>query len=182
MSKISYILLADYAKSAGLSLEEARELISKEEYKQFFKVANGKEMVSTAIYKKKETPATESKAFEAPATEETAEETPAPGEAPAETPAPARDEEAEPATSATTTADQEEIERLRKEVAELKEQVKSKDSQIAEYAFRFAELAQQAQLIAGQAQVLQAQEHKLIELPAENNGEKKGFFKRLFGR
>ena len=182
MSKISYILLADYAKSAGLSLEEARELISKEEYKQFFKVANGKEMVSTAIYKKKETPATESKAFEAPATEETAEETPAPGEAPAETPAPARDEEAEPATSATTTADQEEIERLRKEVAELKEQVKSKDSQIAEYAFRFAELAQQAQLIAGQAQVLQAQEHNLIELPAENNGEKKGFFKRLFGR
>ena len=172
MSKSSYILLADYAKSAGLSLEEARELISQEEYKQFFKVANGKEMVSTAIYKKKETPATESKAFEDPDTEETTEETPAP----------ARDEEAEPATSATTTADQEEIERLRKEVAELKEQVKSKDSQIAEYAFKFAELAQQAQLIAGQAQVLQAQEHKLIELPAENNGEKKSFFKRLFGR
>ena len=172
MSKSSYILLADYAKSAGLSLEEARELVSQEEYKQFFKVANGKEMVSTAIYKKKETPATESKAFEDPDTEETTEETPAP----------ARDEEAEPATSATTTADQEEIERLRKEVAELKEQVKSKDSQIAEYAFKFAELAQQAQLIAGQAQVLQAQEHKLIELPAENNGEKKSFFKRLFGR
>ena len=172
MSKISYILLADYAKSAGLSLEEARELISQEEYKQFFKVANGKEMVSTAIHKKKETPATESKAFEDPDTEETTEETPAP----------ARDEEAEPATSATTTADQEEIERLRKEVAELKEQVKSKDSQIAEYAFKFAELAQQAQLIAGQAQVLQDQEHKLIELPAENNGEKKSFFKRLFGR
>lgn len=182
MSKISYILLADYAKSAGISLEEARELVSSKEYKQFFKVANGKEMVSTAIYKKKETPATESKAFVAPATEETVEETPAPEVAPAETPAPARDEEAEPATSATTTADQEEIERLRKEVAELKEQVKSKDNQIAEYAFRFAELAQQAQLIAGQAQVLQAQEHKLIELPAENNGEKKGFFKRLFGR
>lgn len=180
MSKISYILLADYAKSAGISLEEARELVSKEENKQFFKVANGKEMVSTAIYKKKETPATESKAFEAPATNEAVEETPAPEEAPA--PAPARKEEEKPATSAATTADQEEIERLRKEVAELKEQVKSKDSQIAEYAFRFAELAQQAQLIAGQAQVLQAKEQKLIELPAENNGEKKGFFKRLFGR
>ena len=27
MSKSSYILLADYAKSAGLSLEEARELV-----------------------------------------------------------------------------------------------------------------------------------------------------------
>lgn len=180
MSKISYILLADYAKSAGISLEEARELVSKEENKQFFKVANGKEMVSTAIYKKKETPATESKAFEAPATNEAVEETPAPEEVPA--PAPAREEEEKPATSAATTADQEEIERLRKEVAELKEQVKSKDSQIAEYAFRFAELAQQAQLIAGQAQVLQAKEQKLIELPAENNGEKKGFFKRLFGR
>lgn len=180
MSKISYILLADYAKSAGISLEEARELVSKEENKQFFKVANGKEMVSTAIYKKKETPATESKAFEAPATNEAVEETPAPEEAPA--PAPARKEEEKPATSTATTADQEEIERLRKEVAELKEQVKSKDSQIAEYAFRFAELAQQAQLIAGQAQVLQAKEQKLIELPAENNGEKKGFFKRLFGR
>ena len=180
MSKISYILLADYAKSAGISLEEARELVSKEENKQFFKVANGKEMVSTAIYKKKETPATESKAFEAPATNEAVEETPAPEEAPA--PAPAREEEEKPATSAATTADQEEIERLRKEVAELKEQVKSKDNQIAEYAFRFAELAQQAQLIAGQAQVLQAKEQKLIELPAENNGEKKGFFKRLFGR
>ena len=166
MSKISYILLADYAKSAGISLEEAKELLNREENKQFFKVANGKEMVSTAIYKKKEKPATKSKAFEAPATN----------------PAPAREEEAEPATPAATTADQEEIERLRKEVAELKEQVKSKDNQIAEYAFRFAELAQQAQLIAGQAQVLQAKEQKLLELPAENNGEKKGFFKRLFGR
>ena len=180
MSKISYILLADYAKSAGISLEEARELVSKEENKQFFKVANGKEMVSTAIYKKKETPATESKAFEAPATNEEVAETPALEEAPATNPAPAREEEV--ATPAATTADQEEIERLRKEVAELKEQVKSKDNQIAEYAFRFAELAQQAQLIAGQAQVLQAKEQKLIELPAENNGEKKGFFKRLFGR
>ena len=180
MSKIIYILLADYAKSAGISLEEARELVSKEENKQFFKVANGKEMVSTAIYKKKETPATESKAFEAPATNEEVAETPAPEEAPATNPAPAREEEV--ATPAATTADQEEIERLRKEVAELKEQVKSKDNQIAEYAFRFAELAQQAQLIAGQAQVLQAKEQKLLELPAENNGEKKGFFKRLFGR
>ena len=52
MSKSSYILLADYAKSAGLSLEEARELVSREENKKFFKVANGKEMVSTAIGKK----------------------------------------------------------------------------------------------------------------------------------
>ena len=183
MSKISYILLADYAKSAGLSLEEARELISQEEYKQFFKVANGKEMVSTAIYKKKETPATESKAFEDPDTEETTEETPAPEEAPAETPAPARDEEAEPATSATTTADQEEIERLRKEVEALKEQVKSKDNQIAEYAFRFAELAQQAQIIAGQAQVLQAKEQKLLDEPTSQKPEQKqGFFRKLFGR
>lgn len=155
---MEYILLADYAKSTGISLEEARELISRDKYNQFFKIANGKEMVSTAIYKIKEIHATE------------------------ETPAPARDEETEPATSAATTADQEEIERLRKEVAELKEQVKSKDNQIAEYAFRFAELAQQAQLIVGQAQVLQAQEHKLIEPPTENNGNKKGFFKRLFSR
>lgn len=181
MSKISYILLADYAKSAGISLEEARELVSKEENKQFFKVANGKEMVSTAIYKKKEKPATESKAFEAPATAEAVEETPAPEDTPATNPAPAREVEAEP-TSPATSADQEEIERLRKEVAELKEQVKSKDSQIAEYAFRFAELAQQAQLIAGQAQVLQAKEQKLLEVPADDNGQKKGFFKRLFGR
>ena len=173
MSKSSYILLADYAKSAGLSLEEARELVSQEEYKQFFKVANGKEMVSTAIYKKKETPATESKAFEDPDTEETTEETPAP----------ARDEEAEPATSATTTADQEDIERLRKEVEALKEQVKSKDNQIAEYAFRFAELAQQAQIIAGQAQVLQAKEQKLLDEPTSQKPEQKqGFFRKLFGR
>lgn len=172
MSKISYILLADYAKSAGLSLEEARELISQEKYKQFFKVANGKEMVSTAIYKKKETPATESKAFEDPDTEETTEETPAP----------AREGEAEP-TSPATTADQEEIERLRKEVEALKEQVKSKDNQIAEYAFRFAELAQQAQIIAGQAQVLQAKEQKLLDEPTSQKPEQKqGFFRKLFGR
>ena len=77
MSKISYILLADYAKSAGISLEEAKELLNREENKQFFKVANGKEMVSTAIYKKKEKPATKSKAFEAPATNEEVAETPA---------------------------------------------------------------------------------------------------------
>ena len=56
MSKSSYILLADYAKSAGLSLEEARELVSREENKKFFKVANGKEMVSTAIGKKNPPP------------------------------------------------------------------------------------------------------------------------------
>lgn len=159
---MEYILLADYAKSTGISLEEAREIISRDKYNQFFKVANGKEMVSTAIYKIKETPDIEEPAEEIPAT--------------------ARDEEAETATSTATTADQEEIERLRKEIIELKEQVKSKDNQIAEYAFRFAELAQQAQLIAGQAQVLQAQEHKLIEPPTENNGEKKSFFKRLFSR
>ena len=71
MSKSSYILLADYAKSAGLSLEEARELVSREENKKFFKVANGKEMVSTAIGKKNP-----------PATAEQ-EETPAPQEKPA---------------------------------------------------------------------------------------------------
>ena len=171
MSKSSYILLADYAKSAGLSLEEARELVSREENKKFFKVANGKEMVSTAIGKKNP-----------PATAEQAEETPAPQEKPAPAPAPAREGEAEP-TSPATTADQEEIERLRKEVEALKEQVKSKDNQIAEYAFRFAELAQQAQIIAGQAQVLQAKEQKLLDEPTSQKPEQKqGFFRKLFGR
>ena len=179
MSKSSYILLADYAKSAGLSLEEARELVSREENKKFFKVANGKEMVSTAIGKKNP-PATESKAIKTPATAEQEEETPAPQEKPA--PAPAREGEAEP-TSPATTADQEEIERLRKEVEALKEQVKSKDNQIAEYAFRFAELAQQAQIIAGQAQVLQAKEQKLLDEPTSQKPEQKqGFFRKLFGR
>lgn len=177
MSKSSYILLADYAKSAGLSLEEARELVSREENKKFFKVANGKEMVSTAIGKKNP-PATESKAIQTPATAEQEEETPAPQEKPA----PAREGEAEP-TSPATTADQEEIERLRKEVEALKEQVKSKDNQIAEYAFRFAELAQQAQIIAGQAQVLQAKEQKLLDEPTSQKPEQKqGFFRKLFGR
>ena len=171
MSKISYILLADYAKSAGLSLEEARELVSREENKKFFKVANGKEMVSTAIGKKNP-----------PATAEQEEETPAPQEKPAPAPAPVREGEAEP-TSPATTADQEEIERLRKEVEALKEQVKSKDNQIAEYAFRFAELAQQAQIIAGQAQVLQAKEQKLLDEPTSQKPEQKqGFFRKLFGR
>lgn len=180
MSKNSYILLADYAKSAGLSLEEARELVSREENKKFFKVANGKEMVSTAIGKKNP-PATESKAIQTPATAEQ-EETPAPQEKPAPAPAPAREGEAEP-TSPATTADQEEIERLRKEVEALKEQVKSKDNQIAEYAFRFAELAQQAQIIAGQAQVLQAKEQKLLDEPTSQKPEQKqGFFRKLFGR
>ena len=170
MSKSSYILLADYAKSAGLSLEEARELVSREEHKKFLKVANGKEMVSTAIGKKNP-----------PATAEQ-EETPAPQEKPAPAPAPAREGEAEP-TSPATTADQEEIERLRKEVEALKEQVKSKDNQIAEYAFRFAELAQQAQIIAGQAQVLQAKEQKLLDEPTSQKPEQKqGFFRKLFGR
>ena len=181
MSKSSYILLADYAKSAGLSLEEARELVSREENKKFFKVANGKEMVSTAIGKKNP-PATESKAIQTPATAEQEEETPAPQEKPAPAPAPVREGEAEP-TSPATTADQEEIERLRKEVEALKEQVKSKDNQITEYAFRFAELAQQAQIIAGQAQVLQAKEQKLLDEPTSQKPEQKqGFFRKLFGR
>jgi chromosome segregation ATPase len=161
MSKNSYILLSDYAKSAGISIDEARELLNREENKKFLKLVKGKEMVSTEIHKQ-QTPATESKVEEAPA------------------PAP-KVEEVE-ATPATPSADQEEIERLRKEVEELKAQVKSKDNQIAEYTLRFAELAQQAQLIAGQAQILQAKEQKLLDSPADNPERKKGFFSKLFGR
>lgn len=161
MSKNSYILLSDYAKSAGISIDEARELLNREENKKFLKLVKGKEMVSTEIHKQ-QTPATESKVEEAPA------------------PAP-KVEEVE-ATPATPSADQEEIERLRKEVEELKAQVKSKDNQITEYTLRFAELAQQAQLIAGQAQILQAKEQKLLDSPADNTERKKGFFSKLFGR
>lgn len=161
MSKNSYILLSDYAKSAGISIDEARELLNREENKKFLKLVKGKEMVSTEIHKQ-QTPATESKVEEAPA------------------PAP-KVEEVE-AIPATPSADQEEIERLRKEVEELKAQVKSKDNQIAEYTLRFAELAQQAQLIAGQAQILQAKEQKLLDSPADNPERKKGFFSKLFGR
>lgn len=163
MSKNSYILLSDYAKSAGISIDEARELLNREENKKFLKLVKGKEMVSTEIHKQ-QTPATESKVEEAPA------------------PAPAPKVEEVEATPATTSADQEEIERLRKEVEELKAQVKSKDNQIAEYTLRFAELAQQAQLIAGQAQILQAKEQKLLDSPADNPERKKGFFSKLFGR
>lgn len=163
MSKNSYILLSDYAKSAGISIDEARELLNREENKKFLKLVKGKEMVSTEIHKQ-QTPATESKVEEAPA------------------PAPAPKVEEVEATPATTSADQEEIERLRKEVEELKAQVKSKDNQIAEYTLRFAELAQQAQLIAGQAQILQAKEQKLLDSPADNTERKKGFFSKLFGR
>lgn len=161
MSKNSYILLSDYAKSAGISIDEARELLNREENKKFLKLVKGKEMVSTKIHKQ-QTPATESNVEEAPA------------------PAP-KVEEVE-ATPATASADQEEIERLRKEVEELKAQVKSKDNQIAEYTLRFAELAQQAQLIAGQAQILQAKEQNLLDSPADNPERKKGFFSKLFGR
>lgn len=161
MSKNSYILLSDYAKSAGISIDEARELLNREENKKFLKLVKGKEMVSTEIHKQ-QTPATESK-VEA-------------------TPAPAPKVEEVEATPATPSADQEEIERLRKEVEELKAQVKSKDNQIAEYTLRFAELAQQAQLIAGQAQILQAKEQKLLDSPADNPERKKGFFSKLFGR
>lgn len=161
MSKNSYILLSDYAKSAGISIDEARELLNREENKKFLKLVKGKEMVSTEIHKQ-QTPATESK-VEA-------------------TPAPASKVEEVEAIPATPSADQEEIERLRKEVEELKAQVKSKDNQIAEYTLRFAELAQQAQLIAGQAQILQAKEQKLLDSPADNPERKKGFFSKLFGR
>lgn len=163
MSKNSYILLSDYAKSAGISIDEARELLNREENKKFLKLVKGKEMVSTEIHKQ-QTPATESKVEEAPA------------------PAPAPKVEEVEATPAPAPADQEEIERLRKEVEELKAQVKSKDNQIAEYTLRFAELAQQAQLIAGQAQILQAKEQKLLDSPADNTERKKGFFSKLFGR
>lgn len=173
MSKNSYILLSDYAKSAGISIDEARELLNREENKKFLKLVKGKEMVSTEIHKQ-QTPATESKVEEAPApaTESKVEATPAPAP---------KVEEVE-AIPATPSADQEEIERLRKEVEELKAQVKSKDNQIAEYTLRFAELAQQAQLIAGQAQILQAKEQKLLDSPADNPERKKGFFSKLFGR
>ena len=164
--KSSYILLADYAKTAGISLEEARELVSREENKKFFKVANGKELISREI--DKQTPPAPAPTLKEEAVEESKEEQPATASASAE--------------EAKTSAEQEEILRLRKEVEELKEQIRNKDTQIADFALRFANLADQAQLIAGQAQVLQAQEQKMLEAPAGEHTEKKGFFRKLFSK
>ena len=171
--KSSYILLADYAKSAGLSLEEARELVSREENKKFFKVANGKELISREI--DKQTPPAPAPTLKEEAVEESKEEQPATASASAE-------EAKTSAEEAKTSAEQEEILRLRKEVEELKEQIRNKDTQIADFALRFANLADQAQLIAGQAQVLQAQEQKMLEAPAGEHTEKKGFFRKLFSK
>ena len=72
--KSSYILLADYAKTAGISLEEARELVSREENKKFFKVANGKELISREI--DKQTPPAPAPAPKEEAVEESKEEQP----------------------------------------------------------------------------------------------------------
>lgn len=85
-------------------------------------------------------------------------------------------EEQEP--QADTSDKDAEIEALRKENAELKETIKRKDSQIEEYAMKFAELAGQAQQLASQSQVLQLAEKGVTAEPPQ----KKGFFKRLFGR
>lgn len=157
MSRNSYILLSDYAKSENLSIDEARELLNREENKQFFKIANGREMVSLEIRK---APARiEIKEDKEISTEEAEKSKVIPVKQIGET--------------------EHEIEQLRKEIEELREQIKSKDKQIAEYAFRFAELAQQAQIIAGQAQALQAQEKKILDEPAH---QKKNLFTRLFKR
>ena len=116
--KSSYILLADYAKTAGISLEEARELVSREENKKFFKVANGKELISREI--DKQTPPAPAPAPKEEAVEESKEEQPKEEEQPAIAPASAEE--------VKTSAEQEEILRLRKEVEELKEQIRNKHS------------------------------------------------------
>lgn len=47
MPRESYILLSDFAKSNGLTEEQARKLLKRAENIQFYKAVNGKELVST---------------------------------------------------------------------------------------------------------------------------------------
>lgn len=47
MPRESYILLSDFAKSNGLTEEQARKLLKTAENIQFYKAVNGKELVST---------------------------------------------------------------------------------------------------------------------------------------
>jgi predicted RNase H-like nuclease (RuvC/YqgF family) len=159
--KERFITIADYAERLGISIKDARKILSKPDFIDFYKIVNGKELVSTSIPDYKEH------------TENTAKEQP----------------EEEKTETADTTAAADEVERLYKEIEDLKETIKEKDRQIADFALRFADLAQQAQQIAGQAQVLQLSDKTKAVGEIETttaaddvaSQQKPGFFRRLFG-
>lgn len=166
--KNTYIKLADFAKAIGKNTEEARLILIQPALSQYYLEDKG--LVSTAVYKAMEDKPAEA---EKPASKE-------------QKPATSRSDNPPPAERISQEG--EEIERLKKENAELRASLEKKNEQLADFALRFAELAQQAQTIAGQAQFLQlnANPPKEIEARTEEaeapEPQKKGFFKRLFGR
>lgn len=183
MAKESYILLADYAKRARITEDEARAYFAEADNASFYKEIGGKELISTDVYKrKKEAVQQAAQPPQERFIEEDKQELPPQkesGNAEAEeaaTPILSREQDEE-------AKSREEIKRLRQEVAELKEQLRNKESQIADFAMRFADLAQAAQQIAGQAQVLQAANTpKALEQPQEAEAERRGLWQRIFKR
>lgn len=140
----SYLTLIDFAKSYGLSVEEAKKILDTPKYSPYTKEVNGKTLVSFDVFKLEEQ---EDNQIE---------------QAPEE-----RTEDKEEQQDNTPSKREEQLQR---EIEELKQTIAEKDRQINDYALKFAELAQQAQLIAGQAQVLHLAEKagagaKLEEAP-----------------
>lgn len=182
MARESYILLADYAKRAGITEDEARAYFAEEANAGFYRSVSGKELVSTAIYKR------HNKAVEqannppqASLLEDSKQDEPQIEESRIEE-AQKADNPILPKEQETEAKSKEEIERLRQEVAELKAELRNKESQIAEFAMKFADLAQTAQQIAGQAQILQAQNTPKALEATQEEAEQKPLWKRIFKR
>lgn len=147
-----YISVAEYAKRAGISKQEAYRIIGSPQNEPYTKRINGKIQVLVSILK----------------SEEVADNPPVETE---QKPV----ENAESPVIRTDNRETAVIDFLMKQIEELREEVRNKDRQIEEHNARIAlllekqqELTEKALITTGQAQYLQAR------------NKKQGFFSRLF--
>lgn len=157
-----YISVAEYAKRAGISKQEAYNIARSPQNEAYTKKINGIIQISTELLKPAQ--ATDSPQIEI-------EQKPV--------------ESAEAPVNSPDSRETAIIDFLMKQVEELREEVRSKDKQIAEHNARIAlllekqqELTEKALITTGQAQYLQASNNQ----PAVEDKPSRSIWKRLFSK
>jgi hypothetical protein len=157
-----YISVAEFAKRAGISKQEAYSIARSPQNEAYTKRINGKIQIAVELLKPLEAPASPQKPKEEKPVEN--------AEAPVNSP-----ENRETAV----------IDFLMKQIEELREEVRSKDKQIAEHNARIAlllekqqELTEKALITTGQAQYLQANNSQ----PVVEDKPARSIWKRLFSK
>lgn len=153
-----YISVAEYAKRAGISKQEAYSIARSPQNEPYTKRINGKIQISVELLKPLE--ATQS-------------------------PQKPKEENAEAPVRETENRETAVIDFLMKQIEDLREECRSKDKQLAEYSERITallekqqELTEKALITTGQAQYLQASNNQ----PVVEDKPSRSIWKRLFSR